>query len=176
MSHAPPPAQPDVAGYHEALRQTDDARLVLEPGRPEAAAVVDRFRSFFADFTPAAVRRTALATYHDDAFFNDTLKTVRGNAAIGEYMAHSAGATVRCTVEILHAAVADGELYLRWQMGIEFTRFRKGELTSSLGMTHLRAASDGRILLHQDFWDSAGGFFQYVPVLGGGIRWIRGKL
>jgi len=171
-----PQTQPAVDDYHDALRRTTDRRLHLEPGSPETEATIDRFRAFFADFTPEAVRRNALETYHDHAWFNDTLKTVEGNQAIGAYMAHSAGATVRCEVEIEHAAVADGELYLRWEMRIEFTRFRKGELTRSIGMTHLRAAEDGRIALHQDFWDGANAFFQYVPVLGAGIRWIRGKL
>lgn len=164
-----------VRAYHDALERTRGRMRPVTSG-DELDALAARFAGYFADFTPDAVRANAPATYHDDAWFNDTLKTVEGNAAIGDYMAHSASAVERCTVEIEHAAFADGEAYLRWTMGIEFGRFRKGELTRSVGMTHLRAAEDGRILLHQDFWDSAGGFFQYVPVLGGGIRWIRRKL
>ena len=58
-------------------------------------------------------------------------------------------------------------------MEIRFKRFRKGELTRSIGMSHLRVGADGRILLHQDYWDSASGLFEHVPVLGYGIRKIK---
>ncbi|MDZ7644911.1 MAG: hypothetical protein U5K76_12275 [Woeseiaceae bacterium] len=29
---------------------------------------------------------------------------------------------------------------------------------------------DGRVALHQDFWDAAGGLYEHVPMLGGLIR------
>jgi hypothetical protein len=40
-------------------------------------------------------------------------------------------------------------------------------------MTHLKFNREGRIVLHQDYWDSTAGFFEYVPILGPVIRWIK---
>jgi hypothetical protein len=54
-----------------------------------------------------------------------------------------------------------------------FKRFRKGEVHSSIGMTHLRFDRDGRVIYHQDYWDSGSALFEKIPVLGGGIRAVK---
>ena len=43
-------------------------------------------------------------------------------------------------------------------------------------MTQLRFNSDGLVVLHQDYWDSAGGFYDHLPVVGGLLAWIRSML
>jgi hypothetical protein len=43
-------------------------------------------------------------------------------------------------------------------------------------MSHLRFDADGRVALHHDFWNAAEGLYQYVPVLGAGIRAIQRRL
>ena len=35
---------------------------------------------------------------------------------------------------------------------------------------------DGKIVLHRDYWDAASGLYEYLPVVGGLIRWIKGRL
>jgi hypothetical protein len=43
-------------------------------------------------------------------------------------------------------------------------------------MTLLRFDKQGRVVLHQDFWDSSAGFYEHLPVLGGVMRWIKSKI
>jgi hypothetical protein len=43
-------------------------------------------------------------------------------------------------------------------------------------MTMLRFDGEGRVVLHQDFWDPAAGFYEHLPVLGGVLRWIKSKI
>jgi hypothetical protein len=40
-------------------------------------------------------------------------------------------------------------------------------------MTHLRFDRDGRVIYHQDYWDSGSALFEKIPVLGGGIRAVK---
>lgn len=145
-------------------------------GVDEAVLAADRFRALFEDFTPAGMLERAPAAYADDAWFDDTLKHVRGNEAIAEYLAEGAAACNRAEVDVHEARGADGDYLVRWTMRLEFKKLARGRLTSSIGASLLRFDEDGRILLHQDYWDGATGFFQYVPVLGAGIRWIKGRL
>jgi hypothetical protein len=46
----------------------------------------------------------------------------------------------------------------------------------TIGMTHLRFDSEGKVVLHQDFWDSTRGIFEHVPVMGAGIRLVKKRL
>jgi hypothetical protein len=51
-------------------------------------------------------------------------------------------------------------------MTIRFKRFARAEDKRGVGMTRVRFDSEGKVLLHQDFWDSTGGLFELVPMLG----------
>ena len=59
------------------------------------------------------------------------------------------------------------------------TRFqvlwKKVDVTTT-GMTHLGFNQQGLIILHQDYWDSAGGFYARLPILGGVINAVRSRI
>lgn len=145
------------------------------PGSPAAARGVERFKAFFSDITEDRVRELARETYAPDAFFNDTLKTVRGTAAIEEYFLETAKNTKSVRATVHDVAESGGNYYLRWTMDIELARFKRGQTLRSIGMTHLRFDEEGRIVLHQDYWDSSAGFFEHVPLLGGVLRAIKSR-
>lgn len=46
----------------------------------------------------------------------------------------------------------------------------------SVGMSHIRFDADGKVILHQDFWDSTGGLFEHVPGLGWMLRSVKSRL
>ncbi len=164
-----------LADYNQALRELQ-TRPTVAPGSAAEREAIDRFKAFFADITETSVRAKVRTTYTDDTFFNDTLKTVRGNAALEEYFLETAKNTRHVRAEVQDVAVSDGNYYIRWEMDVEFAMFRRGKPVRTIGITHVRFAEDGRIALHQDFWDSAAGFYEHVPVLGSGIRLIKCRL
>jgi len=148
----------------------------VKPGSPEAEAGVERFKKFFADMTEKSVRELTRVTYAPDAFFNDTLKTVRGAEAIEHYFLETVknAESVRATVH--DVAVSDGDYYVRWTMEVRLAKFKRGQTLRSIGITHLRFDEEGRILIHQDYWDSTTGFFEHLPVLGGLIRATKSRI
>ena len=136
-----------------------------------------RCARFFSDFSPDKVDRLVDLTYAPDVWFNDTLKTIRGRDALRSYLRHSAEAVESCRVEILDTLGNErGDYYLRWTMVIRFRRFKRGQDTRTIGMSHLRFNADGLVLLHQDYWDSTAGLFEHVPLLGAGIRAIKRRV
>ena len=141
----------------------------------DAAVARDRFARFFSSFTPEGIRTTAPTTYASNAWFNDTLTTKVGLDAITDYLIESAEACQECTVDIQQVVTDDIDVFVRWTMMIRFRKFRKDTNTWTAGMTHLRFGADGLIIMHQDYWDSAGGLLQYLPVIGGIVRWVRAK-
>jgi hypothetical protein len=159
----------------DAVRARHGSPLVA--GSAAEADALARFRAFFASFAPDKVERLLAATYAEDVWFNDTLKTLEGRAALGPYLRESAEAVEDCRVEV-HEICGNGagDYYARWSMVIRFRRFHRGRDTHSIGMSHLRFDRDGRVVLHQDFWNAADALYQYVPLLGAGIRAIKRRL
>lgn len=164
--------------YEHALRRVREQHgAPLEPGSEEEAHALERFKAFFSDFAPDRIERLLALTYAPDVWFNDTLKTVVGRPALGEYLAHSASAVEQCLVEVQEVlANGRGDYYFRWNMMIRFKRFNRGTDTHSIGISHIRFDQDGLVVLHQDFWNAADGLFQHVPLLGAAIRMIKQRL
>ena len=89
------------------------------------------------------------------------------------YLKHSAEAVESCVVEVKETLSNEtGDYYLRWVMTIRFKRFKKGQDTQTIGISHVRFNPDGLVCFHQDYWDSTAGIFEHIPVLG----WMIGKI
>jgi len=161
-----------VAEYEAALRARPGAVL---KGAAERDAL-DRVRNYLSNLMDPASRARTAEVYAKDAFFNDTLKTKVGAEAICKYFDATASNAEAVRVEFHDAARSGADYYLRWTMEIEFKKFHRGRAFRSIGITHLRFDQDGRVILHQDYWDAASGFFEQVPVLGSSIRWIKSML
>ena len=160
------------------LAKTDAAaREAPPPGSPEERVAIERFKAFFSDMTPERVRRECALVYANEAILHDTLVTHLGLEEIVPYFIKTAERSDGVNV-VVDQVIREGvDFYIRWTMDIRWSAFRyKGQTTRSVGMSHLRFGGDGRVILHHDFWDSAGGFFVYLPIVGPLIRWIKKKV
>lgn len=161
----------------ESLTALEQARrthpTAFEPGSAAECAALERFTDLFSHLAPERIASRLEATYAPDVFFNDTLKTVRGNGALKAYLLHSSEAVDDCRVVVEETTRTEhGEYLLRWRMMIRFRKFKRGVDTWTIGASHLRFASDGRVVYQQDYWNAADGIYQHLPGLGAVIRWI----
>jgi len=161
--------------YQQVLARTAEAET-LEPGSEAEAAALERLRAFFSPLSEQGVRAMAGQVYAPDAFLNDTLKTVVGGAAIEEYFVETARRTRHVSVEFLDVARSGRDYYLRWSMTVEADRLNGGRPLVSQGMSHMRFDPQGRVVLHQDYWDSAAGLFEHLPLLGRLIRAVKARI
>jgi hypothetical protein len=162
--------------YREVVRRLEDAGAPLEVGGKKERLAIDGFKALLADLKAPDFTSRIRQVYARDLYFDDTLKTIRRIDELEAYLAGSADAVEVGTVEFLDLAVSNGNYYFRWEMSLRFKRLRRGVLTRSIGMSHVRFDAAGRVVLHQDFWDSAAGLFEHVPVAGALIRTIRKRV
>jgi hypothetical protein len=80
------------------------------------------------------------------------------------------------TVTFDDLAVSGKNYYFRWTMEARMKHLARGKTVTTIGVTLVRFDPKGRVLVHQDFWDSAQGVWDHVPVLGTVIRWIQSKI
>lgn len=140
----------------------------------EGEAAVARFRDFFKNVTPESIREKTPSLYAEDVWFNDTLKTLRGRAALEAYFLKTMDHVDLFQTEVNDVARSGGNFYVRWTMDIRFKGAK--EPVRTIGVSLLRFDREGRAVFHQDFWDSGAGFYEHLPVLGGVMRWIKTKI
>jgi len=173
-----PGSQEETVEHAQAAldRTTEQHVGTVAPGSPAEAEALARFADLVSDMSPKRTASLVPQVYAEDVWFYDTLKEVHGAATLAEYFRHSLGGAEQVTARVLDVARSGDDIYVRWQMDIRFKKFARGRLTTSTGISHLRFNGDGKIVFHQDHWDATTGFFQYVPVVGGLIGWVKGKL
>jgi len=161
---------------------TLDAIRIKHPDTPAAGSAdemlaIENFKSFFSSFATDRIDRLLDKTYAGDIYFNDTLKTIRGIGDLSHYLKDSAAAVDDCRVEVLEVTRSENsEHYFRWKMKIRFKRFKKGQDTWTVGMSHLRFNTDGLVVYHQDYWNATDGLFRHIPVLGSLINAVIKRL
>lgn len=74
-----------------------------------------------------------------------------------------------------HAFGRDGHTaYIRWTSVIVPNRGKK--TFTIVGMSEVAFNNDGKVVSHVDHWDSAGQFWEHMPVIGAILRWARKRL
>jgi ketosteroid isomerase-like protein len=170
------PRQADsAAGFRAAVAELASQPNV-EPGSEIEQQGINRLKSFLGNWSPATIRLETARVYAPNAYLNDTLKTLRGADAIRDYFLETVENAESLTVQFEDVTRAgDGFYYFRWVMDVRMKRIAKGEIIRTPGITLVRFDAQGRVLIHQDYWDSAAGLWEHVPGLGRGIRTIKAR-
>ena len=163
-------------GLEEDLRAYAAAQVEFPGSEAAIDDGVAMFAASFEDLTADDVGERMRATYADRFFFNDTLHTFDALDDLVDYMTRTGEALISSHVEI-HHVVRDGvDVYLRWTMEFETRAVGRNVHSQSIGMTHLRFDEHGRVVLHQDFWDSGHALYAHLPGVGLAVRRARNAL
>ena len=159
--------------YQAALAQRPGVVLRDDAGGRAAAK---GFASLYGDLSADNVKARAREVYAADAWFNDTIATKSGIDGIERYLLKTAEGSEKVSAEVESVAVSGSDCYVRWTMEVRSKGLAGGRPVTTAGMSHLRFDREGKILLHQDFWNPAAGIYQQLPVLGPAIRYVDGLL
>jgi hypothetical protein len=158
--------------YREALA----ARPGISMSPQAARAVVGGFAGLYGDLSVPNVTANARKVYAPDAWFNDTIATEVGIDAIEKYLLKTAEGTEAVSARINDVAVSGSDCYVRWTMEIRTKNLAAGQPIITEGVSQLRFDEQGRIVLHQDFWNPATGIYQHLPLLGPALRFVNGLI
>ncbi len=134
------------------------------------------FGKIFADFKQGATENNIRSVYADELYFNDTLKIIDNIDELVVYMSESAEHVNSTTVDILDVIRSDHDYFIRWSMKMDIDVKGKDILSHSIGMTQLRFNEYGKVVFHQDFWDSSEAFFEHLPVMGRFVKKVKSML
>ena len=168
-------AEEPVTALQDAMTATATVQGPRHGSIAEREAVT-RFEHFLAHLDEKTAREQTEQVYAPQAFFNDTLKTLHGSAAIRDYFIRTAQGLESMSVNFEDVAVSGRNYYFRWTMETRMKHLAHGRTVRTTGVTFVRFDPEGRVLVHQDYWDSAQGVWEHVPVMGLILRWIRERI
>lgn len=157
------------------------AALTRRPGvvlgdPAEGRRLTGRFSALYADLDEKNVRKRVRETYAPDAWFNDTVSTEVGIDAIERYLLKTARGAAAIHATVQDVAVSGSDCYVRWSMEVRTKNLAGGQPIVTEGISQLRFDGEGRIVLHQDFWNPSAGIYQHLPLIGPAIRFVNGLI
>ena len=134
------------------------------------------FGKIFSNFKQGATEANIRSVYAEKLYFNDTLKIIDDLDTLVVYMSESADHVNSTTVDILDVMRSESDYFIRWSMKMELDVKGKNIFSHSIGMTQLRFNEAGKVVFHQDFWDSSEAFFEHLPLLGRFVKKVKTML
>ncbi len=163
---APAPSRGYTAAYLDA-----DARGADVAVTADADAVARRFQAAFRTLTEPEFVDRVEALYAERLYFNDTLTEKSSKVELVAYFRSIQNRLHHGELKVLDAAGSGDHVYIRWQMDVRFKVAGRHVASESVGVSHIKVNSEGQVIFHQDFWDSAEGLYRHLPVLGAVVAW-----
>lgn len=148
-----------------SANQGSEASLTIDEAANRVACLYERL-------TPEMLSRLD-RFYAADARFKDPFNEVEGIPAITRIFEHMF-ASLHQPYFVVTGQVAQGDqAFLTWEFRFRFLRWDTRTEQCVRGATHLAFNSQGLIVLHRDYWDTAEELYEKLPALGILMRWLR---
>ena len=157
------------AAYREALIETEQSARVRNED-------LELFIKFLESIGTPGSAKAASELYSENIHFSDALILTKDKQVIVKHFSDLEAAGNQVKVTMHQKLVSGNDIFLVWSMEARFTPIRREMISDSLGVTHLRFDEDGKVILHQDFWDSTEGFFRHIPVLGSVVNSVKRRV
>lgn len=139
------------------------------------SSALDRIVLAFETLTPASVE-TMDVLYAPDARFKDPFNEVQGLGAIQRIFRDMFENTEQPRFVITERIEQGAQCFLTWEFRFAFKSYQRGQEQCVRGGSHLVLDSDGRIVMHRDYWDAAEELYEKLPLIGALMRWLKRKV
>ncbi len=140
--------------------------------------VIERFKSFYSNLIQAAADDQEWAEldaiYTQDIYFCDPVHSVEGRQSLHHYMLDMCENLQECRFVYLDEVILDGTAYIKWDMYFRHPKLG-GKSIQVRGVSQIEFNEKG-IYFHEDSYDMGAMLYENVPLLGGGVRWLKKRL
>jgi len=111
--------------------------------------------------------------YAKDAHFKDPFNDVSGRDNIRRIFAHMFTSLNEPRFKVTEQLIQGQKAFLEWEFRFSLQRWRTEQIQYIRGATLMRFNTQGLVMDHRDYWDTAEEFYEKLPVLGVLMRWLR---
>ncbi|MEC4089280.1 nuclear transport factor 2 family protein [Pseudoalteromonas rubra] len=113
--------------------------------------------------------------YHPEIQFSDPLHGINGLTNLSTYFSDMYSNVISCQFDIHHSLSQGDQAALYWTMRYRHNRLGKGQEISVEGHSYLKVQDD-KVIMHRDYFDAGSLLYEHIPLMGMGIRWLKGRV
>lgn len=113
--------------------------------------------------------------YHHDIAFEDPMHKIDGLDNLSAYFTNLYENLSYCRFDVYQSILNDNQAAIYWQMVFSHKKLKGGEKITVEGHSLLYAHHD-KVIFHRDYFDAGSMLYEHVPLLGGMIRFLKGRL
>jgi len=164
---------PDWTRNTDVVEKTAHLQTMKPDGKLEDEAL-KRFNSFYEEYSSEAISAGVRELYAEDAWFGDPFHIVEGIDEIEHYFLVMAEPVKSCTFSVDSIQRSGIDYFARWTMVLE-SKAAKGEIITTIGISHVRFNSEGKVVFQQDYWDSSS-MLERLPIVGYWTRLVKDRI
>ena len=164
---------PDWTKNTAVVERTSDIET-MKPGSEVEKNALLRFNDFYEDYSSEAISAGVRGLYAEDAWFGDPFHIVEGIDEIEHYFLVMAEPVKSCTFTVDSVQRSGIDYFARWTMVLE-SKAAKGEIIKTIGISHVRFNTAGKVVFQQDYWDSSS-MLERLPIVGYWTRLVKDRI
>ena len=163
--------------YKAALERSNPSLYQLPAaGSVEEAAMLAGIEDLFTNYTYENLSSQTTEVYAQEVYFRDAFKQFFRPEDIRDYMLHGLEPLTAAEFIFNRVIRSDGEFYIDWTMRLDFKSTPLNTWEESIGMTHVRYNSEGKVIFHQDYWDPTDIVYRRIPIARQLISYTKSKM
>lgn len=138
--------------------------------------MLKRVESLFTGYTRENLQENVTQVYAKQVYFRDAFKHFDNAGEIRDYFIHGLSALNAAEFDFRRVIRSGDEFYIDWVMRLDFKKTPEGTWEESMGMTHMRFNSEGKVIFHQDYWDPTDIVYQRIPIAKQLINFVKKRM
>ena len=136
---------------------------------------VARVCAFWAALSPASL--VGLRTvYSETVLFRDPFNDLHGADQLEALLTRMFERLQAPRFVVREVALQNDGAVLVWDFHYRLRSWQPQRERHIHGASHVRFGTDGRVIVHRDYWDAAAEVYEQLPVLGALLRWLKQRL
>lgn len=111
----------------------------------------------------------------EDVYFKDPFNELNSVEGMIHAMKDVFETADDVSFEVLDCVSEGDRAYLKWDFKFKPKKLKAEDPWNVVGLSEVRFR-DGKVCSHVDYWDAGSGFYEKLPVLGVGIRFVKKRL
>ena len=163
--------------YKAALERSSPSLYQLPAaGSVEEATMLAGIEDLFTNYTHENLSSKTTEVYAKEVYFRDAFKQFSHPEEIRDYMLHGLEPLTAAEFIFNRVIRSGGEFYIDWTMRLDFKSTPTDTWEESIGMSHIRYNSEGKVIFHQDYWDPTDIVYRRIPIARQLISYTKGKM
>ena len=165
------------ADYHNALKSTNpQVNGLLVPNTEDENAMIERVIALFSNYNKDNLSKNVTLVYASDVYFRDAFKQYNRAEDIRDYMLEGLKPLHQAEFIFNRVARSGGDYYFDWTMRLDFKKTPPETWEESIGVSHMRFNSEGKVVFHQDYWDPTDIVYRRIPLVRQIIAYVKTRL